>query len=108
MSHPCWQKGAIRTRCLDCAAGNDAEVRHCEFKEECPLHLFRMGKGVRGLGGLMKPIRRYCLWCMRDQPNEVRLCSSGKCSLHGYRLGRRPTTMPRLSLEVARTRAIGA
>lgn len=88
---------AIRARCVDCCAGELVTVRRCDFKEECPLWPFRMGKGVRGQGGLMRPIRQYCLWCVRDQPNEARLCPSVKCALHPYRLGRRPTTRPLLS-----------
>ena len=82
---------AIRARCVDCCDGELATVRHCDFKEECPLWPFRMGKGVKGLGGLLKPIRCYCLWCMRDQPMEVRLCPSAeRCALHPFRFGRGP------------------
>jgi hypothetical protein len=39
---------AIRKRCLDCKAGNAAEVRRCDFdggtEEFCPLWPYRMGK----------------------------------------------------------------
>ena len=34
---------AIRAKCIDCCAGELAEVRNCHI-EDCPLHPFRMGK----------------------------------------------------------------
>ncbi len=34
---------AIRYNCLDCAGGNQADVRECEILK-CPLWPFRMGK----------------------------------------------------------------
>ena len=34
---------AIRAKCLDCCAGQVAEIRHCEL-ENCPLHPYRFGK----------------------------------------------------------------
>ncbi len=33
---------ALRLRCLDCCAGNDAEVRRCTVRK-CPSWPFRMG-----------------------------------------------------------------
>lgn len=33
---------AIRDKCMDCCAGNDAEVRKCELVE-CPLFPYRFG-----------------------------------------------------------------
>lgn len=33
---------AIRLKCLDCCAGQVAEVRRCEL-EKCPLFCYRMG-----------------------------------------------------------------
>lgn len=33
---------AIRTKCLDCSAGQPAEVRLCSL-EKCPLYPYRMG-----------------------------------------------------------------
>lgn len=37
---------AIRLKCLDCCAGNSAEVRKCP-SEHCPLWRYRMGKEIR-------------------------------------------------------------
>jgi hypothetical protein len=71
-----------------------ATVRRCEFPA-CQLHPFRMGRGVKANGSILKPIRRYCLWCMRDQPYEVRLCPSVKCALHPFRFGRRASKSQR-------------
>lgn len=47
---------AIREKCLDCACGNDAEVRRCELKH-CTLWPFRMGKNPNraGIGGKNLP-----------------------------------------------------
>lgn len=43
---------AIRAKCLDCCAGQMAEVRECKI-EDCPLYGFRMGKNPnrKGKGG---------------------------------------------------------
>lgn len=38
----------------------------------------------------LKAIRAKCLDCSAGQPAEVRLCSSEKCPLYPYRMGRRP------------------
>lgn len=34
---------AIRAKCLDCSAGQTAEVRLCPL-EKCPLYPYRMGR----------------------------------------------------------------
>ena len=41
-------------------------------------------------GELLKVIRAYCLGCMCDQPNEVKLCPVTKCELYPYRFGSDP------------------
>lgn len=38
----------------------------------------------------IKAIRAKCLDCCCGQYQEVRLCASETCSLHPYRLGKRP------------------
>lgn len=38
---------AIRAKCLDCCAGQVAEVRHCTVKN-CPLFPYRMGHRPKG------------------------------------------------------------
>lgn len=38
---------AIRLKCLDCCAGQVAEVRCCEL-EKCPLFPYRFGKRPKG------------------------------------------------------------
>jgi hypothetical protein len=99
---------AIRTKCLDCCAGELATVRNCDLCEQCQLWPFRMGKGVRGKGSIIKPIRRYCLWCMKGQPNEIRLCPSAeRCALYPYRFGRRQTAMAHLAEKTSRQRGGG-
>lgn len=37
---------AIRLKCLDCCAGQSAEVRKCPA-EHCPLWRYRMGKEIK-------------------------------------------------------------
>lgn len=37
---------AIRLKCIDCCAGNMAEVRKCPA-EHCPLWRYRMGKEIK-------------------------------------------------------------
>ena len=37
---------AIRLKCLDCCAGQSAEVRRCPATN-CPLWRYRMGKEIR-------------------------------------------------------------
>ena len=37
---------AIRLKCIDCCAGNTAEVRKCPA-EHCPLWRYRMGKEIK-------------------------------------------------------------
>jgi hypothetical protein len=37
---------AIRLKCLDCCAGQSAEVRKCPA-EQCPLWRFRMGREIK-------------------------------------------------------------
>lgn len=45
---------AIRLKCLDCCAGQAAEVRKCPA-ESCPLWRFRMGKEENDE---LKPVRK--------------------------------------------------
>lgn len=81
---------AIRRKCIDCSGWDKKEVRECIFdgvKDElCPLWPLRMGKGSRST---LKSIRKYCMWCCKDQPIEIKLCPSVKCSLWPYRFGKR-------------------
>jgi hypothetical protein len=36
----------------------------------------------------LKSIRKYCLWCMNDQPVEVRLCPTDDCLFYKLRSGK--------------------
>ena len=38
----------------------------------------------------LRAIRKKCLWCCLDSAKEVRLCAITECTLHPYRLGKRP------------------
>ena len=35
-------------------------------------------------------VREYCQWCMNNQPNEIKLCTSHTCPLYPYRFGYKP------------------
>ena len=43
---------AIRTKCLDCTAGQYKEIKECPCPD-CPLYPFRLGKNPnrKGIGG---------------------------------------------------------
>lgn len=78
----------VRLRCLDCAQGQ-AAVRRCEHAD-CPLHHLRMGRGSKGTGGVLRPVRAYCLWCCGGSAHEVRECPSTDCPLWPLRRDRAP------------------
>ena len=52
----------------------------------------------------LQSIRKYCLWCMNDQPLEVRLCPSDDCPLFPFRFGKR--TIKSSSLKAIRKRCL--
>lgn len=37
----------------------------------------------------LKAVRKYCLWCCGEQPEEVKLCPSVDCPLYKLRFGRK-------------------
>lgn len=51
---------AIRAKCLDCCAGQAAEVREC-LCNDCPLYGFRMGKNpnYKGRKGNPETLKRF-------------------------------------------------
>ena len=77
---------AIRLRCLDCCAGNAAEVRRCRLSR-CPSYPVRMGGGG---GSKLKVIRAHCLDCCNGSALEVRLCTAVKCAHWPFRMGSSP------------------
>lgn len=38
----------------------------------------------------IKAIREYCLYCVCDQANEIKLCPSTGCPLYPFRMGKNP------------------
>jgi len=36
----------------------------------------------------LKAVRKYCLWCMAGQANEVKLCPSTECPLYDLRFNK--------------------
>jgi hypothetical protein len=86
---------AVRARCIDCSGFELMEVRECPFDGEreqlCPLYQLRFGKGSRTA---LKAIRRYCLWCCKGHPGEVKYRPAVNCALWEYRFGKRPRIAP--------------
>ena len=78
------RRKAIRERCLNCTGWSYMEVTSCEYAD-CPLYLFRSGKGKQNAKTRSKAIRKFCLWCTNDQHGEVSKCPSTDCSLFPYR-----------------------
>ena len=80
----------VRSYCLYCNRGNDAEVRRCDANKPgfqiCPFHSYRMGKGRPSV----KVIRKFCLQCMGGQANFVRECDTRDCLCYPYRMGKNP------------------
>ena len=80
---------AIGKRCMDCAEGCRT---NCPSKD-CILYNLRKGRRPRNIEDktpTLKVIRKYCLWCMCDNSNEVELCPSKDCPLHPFRFGKNP------------------
>lgn len=51
----------------------------------------------------LKSIRKYCLGCCLDSPQEVKLCPSKDCPLYPFRFGKRvrditPSNKPKKTL----------
>ena len=38
----------------------------------------------------VKAIRQYCIQCVANQPNEVKLCPITDCPLYAFRFGKNP------------------
>ena len=67
------------------SAHNDAPVRHLMSGER------KIAMITPNPLTPIKAIRAKCLDCCAEQRKEVHLCHLTDCSLHPYRLGRRPT-----------------
>ena len=37
----------------------------------------------------LKSIRKYCIYCSNNQPNEIRICPSKECLFYNYRFSKR-------------------
>lgn len=94
-SKPLTRLQSIRSFCVSCTGGYYPDIRDCSYhgrritgdgSSDCHLWPFRSGHGSKGKGGLSKPIRKHCMWCMGGQQAHVRACPSVKCPLHPYRL----------------------
>ena len=82
----------IRSYCLYCNGGNDAEVRRCDADgktpgfDPCPFHPYRMGRGRPSV----KIIRLFCLQCMGGSRDFVSTCTTYDCLCFPYRMGKSP------------------
>jgi hypothetical protein len=79
------RRKAIRERCLNCSGWVLKEVSNCGFID-CPLYLYRSGKGKQNPKKRKNAIRAYCRWCMCGQRSEVSKCVSQDCPLFPYRM----------------------
>lgn len=78
------RRKAIHQRCLNCSGWSVKAVTTCEFTD-CPMYVFRSGKGKQNAKARDKSIKNYCLWCMNGQGAEVSKCVSRDCPLYSYR-----------------------
>jgi hypothetical protein len=79
------RRKAIRERCLNCSGWVLKEVSNCDFVD-CPLYLFRSGKGKQDPEKRKNAIKAFCRWCMCGQRSEVSKCVSPDCPLLPYRM----------------------
>jgi len=78
------RRRAVRERCLNCSAWSTKEVTACKFTD-CPLYVYREGRGTQNAKERSKAIRAYCLWCMNGQREEIVKCVSRHCALFLFR-----------------------
>ncbi len=71
---------AIKRKCLECGGSFSSP---CPM-EDCPLFPFRSGEHSPNLSS-KRAIRKYCLFCMNDQPREVLKCEDSECPFYLYR-----------------------
>lgn len=97
------RRTAIRRRCIECSAGNLAEVRDCTHTD-CHLFPYRSGQGKQAPVARDKAIRSYCLWCNVSR-HEVILCPVTDCPLYPFRKSEvdRPTRRTGISLNRSHT-----
>jgi len=78
------RRQAIREQCHNCSGWSWKEVVNCQ-SNDCPLFLYRNGKGKQDAKKRAKVIRSYCLWCCGEQHQEMLKCVSKDCPLYPYR-----------------------
>jgi hypothetical protein len=78
------RRQAIKAKCLDCSGYERKEAYNCHHVD-CSLHPFRTGYEKQDPKVRDEAIKKYCLWCMYDQPGEISLCTSPECALFKYR-----------------------
>ncbi len=54
----------------------------------------------------LKSVRKKCLWCCDNQPNEVKLCPVTECELYPFRFGKNPNKNNTLKLMLIRQHCI--
>jgi hypothetical protein len=79
------RRAGIREKCLNCTCWEHAQVKSCDFENDCSLHPFRMGTGRQNPEERGKAIKSHCLSCMCGDRKEVTLCPSTGCTLYPYR-----------------------
>lgn len=82
---------------------DEQNLREDEFEEDTDLidnELNEDGEGNNNeIKSPLKAIRAFCIDCMGGQVREVKLCSSEKCPLYAFRMGKNPYRKRELSPE---------
>jgi hypothetical protein len=77
------RRQAIRKKCLECSNYKCWDVANCTCTD-CALYPFRSGKGKQDPKERNIALRKYCMWCVVDQPVELKYCSKS-CPLNDFR-----------------------
>lgn len=81
------RRRAIRERCLNCSCWSFKDVQDCPFPD-CPIFLFRTGKGKQAAKERDEAIKSYCRWCANGSAKEVMKCPTESCPLWSFRNSR--------------------
>ncbi len=82
----------IRNFCFNCvgkSSWNDVDKCEGVIKnglEICPFHNYRLGKGRPSV----KIFKKFCLQCMGNNREFVKLCDTTNCLIYPYRMGTNP------------------
>ena len=93
----------IRNYCFCCVGGSSwDDVDTCggidSSGEMCAFHKYRLGKGRVSV----RVFREFCLQCMCGDRVLIRTCTTEKCLVWPYRMGKNPNYDPGIIANVSR------